>query len=418
MTLFSVSDPAVPATDSKAPDFALAERHKPILCLDAQEVAPPLVLGYSVMRAAGASPSSKFALTPPPGGAVIEYAIWHDWDIQHLYDLEHVWVHVEADGAVVRVEGTMHGLRVCTDTGSGLPEMQGGRPVLYSEPGKHAIWAQAHVIPFIAGEMISTVCGPEAGEEGIHLGNRFADAGAYSATAHEIRLARLALTRAAFVPSFDFAPGAEPALVPYAELERWIPARMQALIAALPERVPHLAALFLDCGDTLIDEGTEVKIDGSEIVTEAEEIPHAMDAVRQLHAEGHNLVLVADGPPETFQNLLQPRGIWDLMQGHVISGNIGELKPSPKMFAAAMDVLDLDDEARGRVVMVGNNLSRDIKGANEFGLKSLFVAWSKRRSQHPADASEVPDFTIETLDQLTAMINEIELSLTDEAHHG
>ncbi len=418
MTLFSVSTPAIPTSDSAAPDYALAERHRPILCLDAQEPAPPLVLGYSVIRTAGRSPSSKFALTPPPGGAVIEYAIWHDWDIQHLYDLEHVWVHVDAAGEVVRVEGTMHGLRVATDTGTGLPEMQGPRSVLYSEPGKHAIWAQAHAMPFIAGAMIRAVCGPEAGEEGIHLGNRFAESGAYQASAYAIRLAGLALRRAAFTPSFDFAPGTEPALVPYSELEAWIPARMQALIAALPERVPHLAALFLDCGDTLIDEATEVKIDGSEIVTEAQEIPHAMEAVRTLHARGYPLVLVADGPPETFQNLLKPRGIWDLMRGHVISGRIGELKPSPKMFAAAMEAVGLDDSARGRVVMVGNNLSRDIKGANEFGLNSLFVGWSKRRNQEPEEASENPDYCIESLDQLVGMIGEIELALPHEAHHG
>lgn len=418
MTLFTVSDPAIPMTDIRAGDFALADRHKPVLCYDANEPAPALVLGYSVYRVAERSLSSKFQISPPAGGAVVEYAIWHDWDIQHLYDLEHVWVHVDASGDVVRVEGTMHGLRVCSDTGNGLPEMRGTRPVLYSEPGKHAIWAQARPMPFIAGEMICTCCGSEAGAEGIHLGNSFAESGAFGASPSDIRLARLALRRAAFKPSFEFSPDTDAELVPYTSLAAWIPVRMKALIAALPERVPHLAGLMLDCGDTLIDESTEVKINGSEVVTEAEEIPHAMDAVRALHAAGHNLVLVADGPPETFQNLLQPRGIWDLMQGHVISGNIGELKPSPKMFAAAMEVLALDESARERVIMVGNNLSRDIKGANEFGLKSLFVAWSKRRSQQPADASETPDYSIETLDQLTAMIDEIELALPYEATHG
>ncbi len=411
MSLFAVTDPAVPAADPGALDFALAERHRPVLCLDLAEPAPPLALGYWVIRAAGVSPSSKFLLTPPAGGAVIEYAIWHDWDIQHLYDLEHVWVHLDAAGAPVRVEGTMHGMRVAMDTGGGLPELREGRPVLYSEPGKHAIWASDRAMPFIAGEMIRRVCGPEAGAQGVHLGNRFAEAGGFAAGPRDHRLAGLALRRAGFAPRFAFRPGPEPVLLPWAVLEGWIPTRVRALIAALSERVPHLAALFLDCGDTLIDEATEVKLPGTEIVTESEEIPHAMDAVRALHGLGYPMALVADGPSETFENLLKPRGIWELMGAHVISGDIGELKPSPKMFGAAMAAMGLDDPAR--VVMVGNNLARDIRGANEFGLISLHVAWSRRRSHVPAEAAEVPDHRIDRLDALVETIGAIELALGD-----
>jgi phosphoglycolate phosphatase-like HAD superfamily hydrolase len=366
-------------------------------------------MGYAVIAAPQISPSSKFLLIPPPGGSVIEYAIWHDWDIQHLYDLEHVWVHLDAAGRMVRVEGSMHGLRVCADTGSGLPLLRDGRPVLYGEPGKHAIWSDDRAMTMVAEAMIRDACGPGAGAEGIHLGNRFAEAGAYAAGSRDHRLARLALRRAGFTPAFAFHPAPEPALMPWATLAAWIPARMQALIAALPGQVPHLEAIFLDCGDTLIDEATEVKIPGTDIVTEGAEIPHAMAAVRALHACGHRLALVADGPAETFENLLRPRGIWDLMGAHVISGQVGALKPSPRMFAAAMQALHLTDP--GRVVMVGNNLSRDIKGANDFGHISLFVGWSKRRSHVPADASERPDHSIDRLDQLVTRIDEIELAL-------
>ncbi|MEJ2419845.1 MAG: efflux RND transporter periplasmic adaptor subunit [Exilibacterium sp.] len=176
-------------------------------------------------------------------------------------------------------------------------------------------------------------------------------------------------------------------------------------------------AVFLDCGDTLIDESTEEKIDGTEIVTRAEEIPHAMAAVRSLHAAGYRLALVADGPRETFENLLKPREIWPLMDAHVISGDVGELKPSPKMFATAMEKLGLPDTARRNVVMVGNNLERDIKGANDFGLVSLFVGWSKRRTHQPADVSEEPSYRIDSLDALVSTIETIELGLP-EVRHG
>ena len=413
----TVSDPAPPVAETTDADGVLAQKHAPVLMLDRMEPAPPLAIGFSVIRDEGPSPSSKFVIKPPPGGLVIEYAIWHDWDIEHLYDLEHVWVHLDTSGKVIRAEGSMHGLRVSMDAGSGLPEMDGERPVLTVEPGKHALWAVARIMPFIAGTMIAQKCGVDAGSQGIHLGNRFAESGAYSASATDHRLARLAMKRAAFSPSFVFvrqdAQNA-PALVPWPVLEAWIPKRMQALIASLGRQVPHLEAIFLDCGDTLIDEATEEKIEGTDIVEKACEIPFAMDAVRALHGAGYRLALVADGPRETFENLLKPRNIWPLMDAHIISGDIGACKPSQAMFAAAMTSLALGDEARQHIVMVGNNLSRDIKGANSFGLISLFVGWSKRRTHEPADQSEVPDFSVDSLDQLVAVIEAIELSLPEK----
>ncbi len=414
MNLPTVSTPALTAGRDNSPDRALAERHRPVLMLDANEPALPLGFGYSVLRETTRSPSSKFTVAPPQGGKVIEYAIWYDWDIEHLYDLEHVWVHLNADGQVVRVEGSMHGLRVSMDSGPGLPELRDGRPVLYVEPGKHALWGVQRPMGLVAGEMIVRTCGPDAGSQGIHTGNHFFEAGQYAVTPRDHRLARLAMKRAAFVPSFEFSrcsDDAAPALLPWAGLADWIPQRIQALIAALPAQVPHLAAVFLDCGDTLIDETTEVKVDGSELVTAAKEIPYAMDAVRTLHERGHTLALVADGLRQSFQNLLEPRGIWSLMQAHAISEEVGELKPSAKMFDAALAALGLGDADRKRIVMVGNNLARDIRGANQADLISLFVAWSRQRSHEPADASEQWDHRIDSLDQLVPAIEAIELSL-------
>lgn len=418
MTLFILATPAVPTADKTAAGMSLATRHKPVLHIDLREPAAPLSMGFTIVDAPQKSPSSKFDLTPPEGGVVIEYAIWHDWDIGHLYDLEHVWVHVDAQGDVVRVEGTMHGLRVCTDTGNGLPELRDGRPVLYCEPGKHAIWAQPSAMRFVAGDMIVKACGAQGRMQGIHDGNMFADAGAFSFSPLQNRLANLALKRAAFAPSFNFVPAPEPSLVSWQALHDWIPTRVQALIDALARKVPHLKAVFLDCGDTLVDETTEEKRPGTEVVLRAEEIPHAMDAVRALHALGYPLSLVADGPRETFENLLKHRGIWALMDAHIISGDIGELKPSPKMFAAAMSALGLGDDDRAKVVMVGNNLARDIRGANRFGLKSLFVSWSKKRTHAPEGPDDIAHASIATLDKLVEAIEAFELALPTEAFDG
>lgn len=407
MSLPVVTTPLLPTATSDA----LTARHMPLLMQDVADPAPLVAMGVSVIDAAGPSPSSKFVVTPPMAGQVIEYALWFDWDIQHLYDLEHVWVHLDANGAVVRVEGTMHGMRVCADAGTGLPEMQGDRPVLYLEPGKHAVWPAPRAMEAIAGGMIRAACGQEAGLGGVHTGNSFVESGKIRPNSMDDRLARLALRRAGFAPRFRFAPAPDVPMVSWPVLADWIPSHVTAVMAELPNQVPHLAAVFLDCGDTLIDEATEVKRAGTEVVLEANEIPHAMQAVRDLHSAGYRLALVADGPCETFENLLKPRGIWDLMEGLAISGAVGVLKPAPEMFTTAMAALDLPNSARNRVIMVGNNLSRDIRGANDFGLRSIFVGWSTRRSQRPENPSEVPDRTIRTLDQLVPTIEAMELEL-------
>ncbi len=386
----------------------LAADHRPVLRCCRTEPYAPSRLGWFVTAERANSPSSAFELVPR-GAAVIEYVIWCDWDIGHLYDLEHVWVHVDGAGKVVAVEGSQHGRRVeLKDC-----EIQSGRPVVYLEPGKHAIWASPEAMApefsRIAGQ-----CGPFAGIDGVHVDNPFGDRGEISATPFGHRLARLKLKRDAFAPAFDFSglsPSETAPLVHWAELATWIPGRVQTLIAGMVDSVPHLEAVFLDCGDTLADEGTEVKDEETEIVSSADLIPGAENLTRRLLARGYRLALVADGPRETFVNILGQHGLWNDFEAHVISGDLGVAKPHRRMFETAMAALDLSKDAAGRIVMVGNNLERDIKGANEAGLISVFMRWSERRTHVPSDTSEKPRFAIDYIEDLPELLERIELAL-------
>lgn len=178
----------------------------------------------------------------------------------------------------------------------------------------------------------------------------------------------------------------------------------------------HIKAVLLDCGDTLIDEGTEVRRHGTDVVLSGELIPGAREMLAALGESGYRLALVADGPRETFENLLKPKGLWNAFEAHVISGDLGVLKPSQKMFATAFKRLGLDEADAGAVVMVGNNLMRDIKGANRFGIRSVFFTWSDRRTHEPADPEEVPDHTIRTLAELPPLLNAIERQMVAAPH--
>ena len=58
--------------------------------------------------------------------------------------------------------------------------------------------------------------------------------------------------------------------------------------------------------------------------------------------------------------------------------------------------------------MVGNNLSRDIKGANALGITSIFMAWSTLRTHEPIDETEQPDFRIEAPGDLPVLLDSLE----------
>jgi len=168
-----------------------------------------------------------------------------------------------------------------------------------------------------------------------------------------------------------------------------------------------ILAVCLDCGDTLVDEATEVK-DELEVSQKADLIPGADELVRELKKRGYPLALVADGPTGTFINNLSPHGVYDLFDVYAISDQVGVQKPDPIIFQHALNQLEIKPDDYGKVVMVGNHLGRDVKGANELGIISVWLDWSPRRHKIPVDATEVPRYTIKLPMDLLKVIDEIE----------
>lgn len=153
--------------------------------------------------------------------------------------------------------------------------------------------------------------------------------------------------------------------------------------------------LCFDCGDTLVDEGTQVYDENGDVLR-ADPIPGAVEALRYFHDQGWRVALVADGTVRSFENILGGLGIWDLFETHVISQAVGELKPSPKMFQTARKNLGLEEKDFARMVMFGNNRLRDIKGANGVGMVSVLLDWSPRYVKQASQPDEEPDYLTKT----------------------
>lgn len=178
-----------------------------------------------------------------------------------------------------------------------------------------------------------------------------------------------------------------------------------------------ILAICLDSGDTLIDEATEIRSE-ADIVMTADLIPGAGEMMRGLKDRGYRLALVADGYAQSFRNILGQHGLFDLFEVHAISSEVGVFKPHADMFLCALNGLGIDPADYGRVIMVGNHLERDIKGANALGLISVWLDWSPRRSKIPADAGEQPRYTIKEPLDLLALLDEIEKQGTGDWGSG
>ena len=126
-------------TEAAARELALS--HRPILYRDAADPFPARYLGYTVFTERRRSESfPKWAPDPAALGlaAVVEYAVYYDYDIQHMYDLEHVWAGVDGEGRLRECWSSFHGMRLHASGVSSF-RAEGGRPVLYAQPGKHAL---------------------------------------------------------------------------------------------------------------------------------------------------------------------------------------------------------------------------------------------------------------------------------------
>ena len=238
-----------------AGEHALAARYTPMLRFDAREPFLPLAAGYTIFRQS--EPSSSFMrgrrveLAPddqPPSKLAIEYAIWWDWDIGHLYELEHVWVFLGAEGQVVRGEASWHG-GYHDMRHDGALALEGNHLVVYSEPGKHAFapipaWFEERRRRFKRSETSAL-----AGASGILLAPYIADA--VQVTPLKNRLVHTYLSRHAFEPSWDFSQVfhfAPEMLIPWPALRDWMGARVNGCLDQLAREISPADYRFLRIG--------------------------------------------------------------------------------------------------------------------------------------------------------------------------
>lgn len=165
--------------------------------------------------------------------------------------------------------------------------------------------------------------------------------------------------------------------------------------------------IFTDIGDTIIDEGTEVRKVAEGVVYSADCIPGAKEAMLSLYESGYTIAMVADGLVESFHNTMEQNGLDHIFSAWIISEEVGDHKPAAIMFEKAMEQLGLTDADKDRIVMIGNNIERDMVGANRFGIRSIQQAWSPRYPMEARCEEEQATYRVSSPAELPALIEKL-----------
>ncbi|WP_256761168.1 hypothetical protein [Cohnella sp. WQ 127256] len=220
---------------ASSPHLEAAFRYAPDLYFDVREPFKPIRVGITVFEETASSLSfdRTIKIDPDRVAMAIEYAIYWDYDIQHLYELEHVWVYIGHEGEVVHCECSYHGhylVGLLRDRSNVTNE---GRVKLFSQPGKHAMSPIAELFHLLPN--VESCCMEEAGKDGLLEPEMFR--GEIKTGEDDDRLSELCLKQYCFKPSFEYERLEwDPEIfVSWGQLREEIPVRLRALLSSLAD---------------------------------------------------------------------------------------------------------------------------------------------------------------------------------------
>jgi putative hydrolase of the HAD superfamily len=127
--------------------------------------------------------------------------------------------------------------------------------------------------------------------------------------------------------------------------------------------------------------------------------PGAVELLSSLRAEGKKLGMVTNGLSETHREKIASLRIGEYFDAIFIADEVGMIKPDPLLFAHACAVLG---SAPARSAMVGDRYDRDIRGAIEAG---LFTVWLRVRDERLPEGCTPPDVTCTSIGEVAEALS-------------
>lgn len=147
-----------------------------------------------------------------------------------------------------------------------------------------------------------------------------------------------------------------------------------------------------------------------ELIARASEVHHEFELaeylpfddvvplIEELRGRGIKVVVITNGASDVQREKLEVLGLTDLVDGVVVSGELGIEKPDPRIFAAALAVAGV---AADRAVHVGDSLRSDVGGALASGITAV---WLNREDAVLGPDDPAPDLEVASLAELGVLI--------------
>jgi len=136
-------------------------------------------------------------------------------------------------------------------------------------------------------------------------------------------------------------------------------------------------------------------------------VPDVLETLRWLRDRGYRIGSVTNrgysGP--LFWEQMNRLGLTEFFEHVVISCDVGYMKPHPRIFHEALELMRLESD---ECVMVGDSLRADVEGARTLGMATI---WRRPPSGEPVEATTdepeqgplAPDYTVDSIGELRGL---------------
>ena len=128
-------------------------------------------------------------------------------------------------------------------------------------------------------------------------------------------------------------------------------------------------------------------------------LPGARDLIARLSTD-FSVALLTNGAPDLQREKIAATGLEPFFKGIAVSGEHGIGKPKPEIFHRLLADLGVTP---GETIMIGNSLERDIAGARNAGIRSIWI----RVPGSEEHAEVIPDHAITSLDEIPAILTQL-----------
>ena len=126
--------------------------------------------------------------------------------------------------------------------------------------------------------------------------------------------------------------------------------------------------------------------------------PGAAELLRELRQRGMKLGMITNGLSETHREKIALLRIGELFDAIFIADEVGMIKPDPLLFAHACTTLR---SSPSHSAMIGDRYDRDIRGAHDAG---LFTVWVNVRNERVPEGAPPPDATCFTISDVARVL--------------